>query len=148
MIAVREARGGEEGELLRHYEGLFAPPGSQPPAWDPAQAQRRLARAIESDTAAVLVAEASGAAVGLCTAYLDLDSVRFGSRCWVEDLVVDPEQRGGGAGAALLDAAAEWARAQGATHLELDTGLARVDAQRFYERRKPDTVGYCYSWRI
>jgi hypothetical protein len=39
-----------------------------------------------------------------------------------------------------------WASAHGATHLELDTGLARKDAQRFYEQQQPIAKGYTYSW--
>jgi GNAT superfamily N-acetyltransferase len=84
----------------------------------------------------------------LCTAYLDLESVRFGLRCWVEDLVVEAGHRSRGAGGALLDAAADWARKRGATHLELDSALARSDAQRFYRRREPAIIGYSYSWRL
>lgn len=145
-IEVRPARTGEEEDLLLLYEGLFEPPGSRPGAWDPGRAASALADAIASDRAAVLVAVEDGRATGLCTAYLDLLSVRFGLRCWVEDLVVEPGSRSRGAGGALLDAASEWARERGATHLELDTGLARTDAQRFYERRDPATVGYSYSW--
>jgi GNAT superfamily N-acetyltransferase len=61
---------------------------------------------------------------------------------------VGPGARSRGVGGSLLDAAADWARDRGASHLELDTGLARVDAQRFYERRRPDSVGYSYSWRL
>ena len=38
-------------------------------------------------------------------------------RCWVEDLAVNPEHRSQGVGKALLDAAKEWARERGATHL-------------------------------
>jgi GNAT superfamily N-acetyltransferase len=147
-VEVRTARPGEEGELLRLYEGLFEPPGSRPGTWDPDLAAIALADALESDRATVLVAIEDGRATGLCTAYLDLLSVRFGQRCWVEDLVVEPAGRSRGAGGALLDAAAAWARARGATHLELDTGLARADAQRFYERRAPATVGYSYSWPL
>jgi GNAT superfamily N-acetyltransferase len=61
---------------------------------------------------------------------------------------VRPDARSGGIGGALLDAAAEWARGRGASHLELDTGLARADAQRFYDRRGPAAVGYSYSWPL
>jgi GNAT superfamily N-acetyltransferase len=147
-VEVREARSGEERELLRLYDGLFEPPGSRPGGWDPVRARDALADAIASDRAAVLVAEQGQETVGLCTAYLDLNSVRFGLRCWVEDLVVDPDRRSRGVGSALLDAAAAWARERGATHLELDTALVRSDAQRFYERRGPDAVGYSYSWKL
>jgi GNAT superfamily N-acetyltransferase len=64
----------------------------------------------------------------------------------VEDLAVDPERRSRGAGKALLDAAKEWARERGATHLELDSGTARTDAHRFYEREGPSWDGKQYSW--
>ena len=103
------------------YEWLFAPPGSVPPRWDPERARAAIAEAIEDQTAAVLVAEHRGELLGLCTAYLELNSVRFGPRCWVEDLAVSPEHRSQGVGKALLDAAKDWARERGATHLELDS---------------------------
>ena len=70
--------------MIAVYEWLFAPPGSVPPGWDPGRASAALGEAIDSDRAAVLVAEDDERLVGLCTAYLDLNSIRFGSRCWVE----------------------------------------------------------------
>jgi GNAT superfamily N-acetyltransferase len=63
----------------------------------------------------------------------------------VEDLAVEPSRRSAGVGKALLDAAKAWAKMGGATHLELDTGLARTGAQRFYERENPIAKGYSYS---
>jgi GNAT superfamily N-acetyltransferase len=148
MANVREALPGEVERVLGMYEWLFTPPGSVPPRWDPERAREAIADAIADPAAAVLVAERRGELLGLCTAYLDMNSVRFGPRCWVEDLAVSPEHRSQGVGGRLLDAAEDWARERGATHLELDTGLAREDAQRFYERREPATVGYSYSWRL
>jgi GNAT superfamily N-acetyltransferase len=147
-VPIRAAHAGEEGALLPLYEWLFAPPGSVPPGWDPDRARARLAATLAGEDSVFLLAEEGEQPVGFATAYLDLLSVRFGLRCWVEDLAVDPARRSRGVGAALLDAAGDWARGRGATHLELDTGLARADAQRFYERRDPDTIGYSYSWRL
>lgn len=143
---IREARPGEESGVLGMYEWLFAPPGSVPPAWDPPSAERRLAAAIVGEGSTVFVAETDDAFGGLCTAYLDLDSVRYGQRCWVEDLAVGPEHRSQGIGAALLEAACDWALGRGATHLELDSGIARTDAHRFYERRDPSWTGMQYAW--
>ena len=130
------------------YEWLFDAPGYTPPGWDPDRARRALAEAIAAPDSAVLVVEDGEELVGFCTAYLELNSVRFGRRCWVEDLAVDPRRRSRGLGGRLLDAASDWARERGATHIELDTGLARAEARRFYERRKPDSIGYSYSWRL
>jgi len=147
---VRRAHPGEEAALLPMYEWLFAPPGSMPPAWDEQRALEALAEALQDDRSAVFVAETDGekAPAGLCTAYLELRSVRFGQRCWVEDLAVDPGQRSRGIGAALLEAASAWARDGGATHLELDTGEARADAQRFYERLEPAWRSTSYAWLL
>ena len=145
---MREAEAGEEGPVVALYEWLFAAPGARPEQWDTERAAAALAEAIAAPHSAVLVAEDDGRLVGLCTAYIDLESVRYGRRCWVEDLAVDPNRRSGGVGGMLLDAAEDWARGRGATHLELDSALARTDAHRFYERRQPDIVGYSFSWRL
>lgn len=146
--AIREAIAGEEERVVVLYEWLFAPPGSRPPQWDEERARRALTEAIVSPQSAVFVAEDGEALVGWCTAYLELNSARFGQRCWVEDLAVDPERRSEGVGAALLGAAKDWARGAGATHLELDSGLERSAAHRFYEREGPSWKSYCYAWEL
>lgn len=148
-IAIRAALAGEEERLLPLYEYLFAPPGSRPSAWDERRAAVALRQAIESHDAVVLVAEAEeGRLVGICTAYFDLHSVRFGYRAWVEDLAVDPLRRSEGIGKRLLDSAKAWARERGATHLELDSAETRHDAHRFYEREGPSWRSICYAWEL
>jgi len=148
MVQIREALPGEVERILGMYEWLFAPPGSVPPRWDPGRAREAIAGAIEDPEAAVLVAEHRGELLGLCTAYLEMNSVRFGPRCWIEDLAVSPEHRSQGVGKALLDRAKEWARQRGATHLELDSADTREDAHRFYEREKPSWTSRCFAWEI
>jgi GNAT superfamily N-acetyltransferase len=107
-----------------------------------------LREAASEEASEVLVADVDGAVVGLCTVYLDLESVRFGARAWVEDLAVDPEHRSAGHGKALLDAAKDWGRERGATHLELDSGETRADAHRFYEREQPTWKSVCFGWEL
>jgi len=148
MSGVREATEADADSLLAAYEWLFAPPGSVPPHWDPAEARAAIGRALARERSTIFVAEGDGRLAGLCSAYVDLDSVRFGTRCWVEDLVVDPERRSRGTGKALLDAAKDWARGHGASHLELDSGTARTDAHRFYEREGPSWESKCYAWEL
>jgi GNAT superfamily N-acetyltransferase len=145
---VREAVSGEIERVLGMYEWLFAPPGSLPPGWDPGRARGALAEAIAGDDSVVLVAEHGPELLGFASAYLDLNSVRYGLRCWVEDLAVSPDHRSQGVGKALLDAAKAWARDRGATHLELDSGEARADAHRFYEREDPAWRGKQYAWLL
>jgi GNAT superfamily N-acetyltransferase len=145
---IREGAPGEEKRILAMYEWLFAPPGSKPRQWDTEHARLALTEAMVSPGSAVFVAESGDELVGWCTAYLDMNSVRFGKRCWVEDLAVHPDHRSEGVGAGLLDAAKQWARGAGATHLELDSGLDRTDAHRFYERERPSWKSYCYAWEL
>ncbi len=147
-VTIREAEPGEEQAILAMYPWLFEPPGSTPPRWDEERARLVLTEAVISPDSAVFVADDGGELVGFCTAYLDLNSVRFGRRCWVEELAVGPERRSEGIGKALLDAAKDWARAAGADHLELDSGLGRADAHRFYERERPSWKSYSFGWEL
>jgi GNAT superfamily N-acetyltransferase len=148
-IEIREARRGDVDALLAMYEWLFAPPGSIPPSWNVEHARAALAEAIAAERSTLFVADAGeGDLAGFISAYLDLNSVRFGPRCWVEDLAVDPTRRSRRIGKRLLEAAQAWARERGASHLELDTALARADAQRFYEREGAEGKSYSYSWRL
>ena len=145
---IREARAGEAPALAAAYEWLFAPPGIRAPGWEAARASTRLERLVAADDATMLVADVDGEVVGICSIYLDIASVRFGQRAWVEDLAVHPEHRSAGHGKALLDAAKDWARSRGATHLELDSGEARADAHRFYEREQPSCKSVCFGWEL
>jgi GNAT superfamily N-acetyltransferase len=145
---VREARQDEVEAVLHCYEWLFAPPAARPPLWDTDGARMALIATIEDEDSILLVAEEEGELVGFCSGYLDLHSVRFGPRCWVEDLAVHPERRSQGIGKALLDATKAWAAGRGSTHLELDTAETRTDARRFYEREDPSWRSISYSWRL
>jgi GNAT superfamily N-acetyltransferase len=147
-ITIREALSAEAPQVLEMYEWLFEAPGYRPVQWDPARATAAIQETIDSPESVAFVAEDGARLVGLCTAYLDLLSVRYGLRCWVEDLVVAPDRRSEGLGARLLAAARRWAAERGATHLELDTGRARRDAQRFYDRQGEAHVGVSYSWAL
>jgi len=107
----------------------------------------RLTATIADPQAAVLVAD-ENTVVGFATVYLDIVSVRFGQRAWVEDLAVAPHRRSSGIGKALLDAGKVWARDHGAAWLELQSGSARLDAHRFYEREGPDGSARSFKWKL
>ncbi|UJA19735.1 GNAT family N-acetyltransferase [Thermoleophilia bacterium SCSIO 60948] len=145
---IRFATPADAGELVDAYEWLFAPPGEAPPGWDPERAREAIGRVVAATGSDIIIAEADGRIAGFCSVYLDIDSVRFGRRVWVEDLAVDPARRSGGIGAELLSRARAWARERGATHLELDSGLARPDAHRFYEREGAPRSSYVFGWRL
>jgi GNAT superfamily N-acetyltransferase len=145
---IRPAQAADEEPVLAMYEWLFDPPGRRPRGWEPDRARAVLAGALDSPDSAVLVAEDGGELVGFCTAYMTLESVRFGRRCWVEELAVHPGRRSEGIGARLLAEARSWAAERGATHLKLDSSVDRTDAHRFYERERPAWRSISYSWEL
>lgn len=147
-LAIHEATAADADGVLSAYEWLFEPPGRKPAGYSIAAARERLLEAIESDEAAVIIAEDDQAMVGLAAIYLTYRSVRFGQRAWVEDLAVNPDRRSQGVGAALLDAARGWAAEHGADLLGLESGEARTDAHRFYERGQPDTRSRSFGWAL
>ncbi len=143
---IRAASHADVEALISAYEWLFAPPGSTPALWDERRAAIALRQAMDSHDSAVLIAVEDQAITGFITGYLDIHSVRFGYRCWVEDFAVDPGRRSQGIGKALLEAMRAWARERGATHLELDSADARLDAHRFYEREGADPGSRSFRW--
>jgi GNAT superfamily N-acetyltransferase len=130
------------------YEWLLAPPGVRPPHWTHERAVASIGRILASESATVLVARFEDELVGFCTAYDDIESIRFGRRVWVEDLAVDPGRRSLGIGKRLLDEAKQWARARGAKRLALESGEARTDAHRFYERERPSYRSIAFGWEL
>ena len=145
-VIIEEARLSHLRDVMAAYEWLLAPPGVRPDRWDAELAAAAVRRAIESDSAAMFIAVAEQKVVGLCSAYEDIESVRFGRRVWVEDLAVHPDHRSLGIGKLLLDRAKEWARGRGADRLVLESSVARADAHRFYERERPDSRALSFGW--
>lgn len=143
---IREATAADVPALVEGYEWLFAAPGRRVADWDAGTAAERLTALLDSDRGSAFVAEQYNAVQGFITVYLDILSVRYGQRAWVEDLAVAPDARSGGLGGALLDAAKSWAREHGAAHLELDSAFTRVDAHRFYERTEPSWDSRSFGW--
>ena len=60
----------------------------------------------------------------------------WGRFCYVDDLVTDEQARSRGHGGTLLDWLKEFARAERCTRLELDSGVQRFSAHRFYLRHQ------------
>jgi GNAT superfamily N-acetyltransferase len=127
---------------------LFAPPSSTPSMGDPDVAAARLHDLRDATRSTGFVAFDGDSLVGFCTVYLDFVSIRIGQRAWVNELAVDPDRRSQGIGKQLLDTARSWARDNGATHLALDSGVARVDAHRFYRRESPSWESLSFGWLV
>jgi GNAT superfamily N-acetyltransferase len=144
-IEVRPAISSDEAAVLALLEELFEPPGAFPPGYTPERGREGFLWALSEDNADVLLAVEGDRIVGLASVYADIQSIRFGKRCWLQDLVTTREYRSRGVGKRLLDAATDWARERGCTHLELSSGLGRKDAHRFYEREGMERGSYNFQ---
>jgi GNAT superfamily N-acetyltransferase len=113
---------------------LFEPPGVPAPGYTEDRGRAGFKHAVHDRDADVLLAVEGDRVVGLASVYADILSIRYGPRCWLQDLIVTASHRSRGAGRQLLAAASDWARERGCTHLELSSGSGRKDAHRFYLR--------------
>jgi GNAT superfamily N-acetyltransferase len=132
-LLIRPATPADLDALVRLLHVLFSIEVDFRP--DPARQRRGLALLLaDPQRAAVLVAERSGAVIGMATAQLVISTAEGGPSALVEDVVVDERERGTGVGRRLLDALEAWARGQGATRLQLLADRENAPALRFYER--------------
>lgn len=131
-MRIRPAVPADEEAVLALIEELFEPPGGRPKGYSPERGREGFRRAVAHPEADVLLAVDGDSVVGLASVYADFLSIRYGKRCWLQDLVVTASRRSDGIGALLLAAAADWARERGCTHLELASGAGRKNAHRFY----------------
>jgi len=141
-IEVRPATLADEAAFLDLLEQLFDAPGAPAPGYTRERGSSGFRWAVEREHSDVLLALAGHSLVGLASVYRDIESIRYGRRTWLQDLVVDRAARSGGIGRALLAAAADWARERGCTHLALSSGSGRKDAHRFYEREGMEQAIY------
>lgn len=101
---------------------------------DPALAQAFLLQRLQRGESVVLLALDGDGAAGFTQLYPAFSSV-FAQRTWIlNDLFVAPAARRRGIARALLDAAAGFARQDGALRLELETDLDNHHAQALYRR--------------
>lgn len=91
-------------------------------------------RFVDSDDDGSLVGARTddGALVGYACLHWRLDTVEARDVVCLHDLYVVPDARGTGAGRALLEAAADVARARGASSLVWSTAPDNTTAQRLY----------------
>ncbi|HSM10069.1 MAG TPA: GNAT family N-acetyltransferase [Lysobacter sp.] len=108
------------------YRQFYSQPG------DPALARGFLHDRIARDESVLLLAERNGIAVGFTQLFPMFSSVRA-ARIWVlNDLYVAAEARRGGVARSLLDAAAQFARADGAARIVLETAPDNTAARALY----------------
>ena len=101
---------------------------------------------LRSDEAAVFVAEdESGQLLGFSVIDIEEDGAEpFGMLC---DLLVLPESRSHGIGAALMQRDFEWFRQKGINDIYLESGRDNHHAHAFFERRGFEHVSNIYKLR-
>jgi GNAT superfamily N-acetyltransferase len=112
--------------LFDAYRVFYAQPS------DPVRARDFLAERFANGESAVLVAERGPSAVGFTQLYPVFSSVRTARTWLLNDLFVVEGARRGGVARALLDAAAAFAREQGAAGLMLETTRENAPARALY----------------
>lgn len=134
--ADAEAMAGLEHASAIHHATIDPDRWQVPSLDETAASRRRWLRETPRDVA--FVAEAGGRVIGMIELWLkrprDLRSPRIGRVRADLGISVAPEWRGRGVGSALLLAAENWARAQGAERMILDLSSANDGARRLYER--------------
>lgn len=112
--------------LFDAYRRFYGQPG------DIDRARGWLHARLSRSESTVLVAEREGATAGFVQLYPMFSSVRT-ARVWIlNDLYVDASARRGGVGRALLEAAAAFARDDGAARLMLETARDNAAALALY----------------
>ena len=80
--------------------------------------------------------------------YRFLESLFSGKNLYVDDLVTRESDRSLGFGGQLLDWLIEQAREHGCENLELDSGVQRFDAHRFYFSKRMSISSYHFRIKI
>lgn len=102
---------------------------------DPEKQRCGLQMLLDSPMAGLWVAERRGRVVGMVTVQLVVSTAEGGLSGLLEDLVVSSAYRRRGLGKALLSAAVQWARLQGARRMQLLADGRNVPAVIFYRKQ-------------
>jgi len=120
-------------------------------ASDAVGAEKFLADRFRLKDSTIFVAIVSGPEpIGFMQLYPSLSSTAMRRIFVLNDLYVAPEARRLGVGRALMDAAKEYARSEGAVRLTLSTAIDNATAQRLYEASgyERDRSFYQYNLRL
>src|ERR671925_284946 len=101
-IEIRPATLDDEEAARYLREQLFEPPGGAPPEYTRERFSVAFHWAVAQPNADILLAFDGDVAVGLTSVYADIQSLGFGPKCWLQDMVVDRERRSEGIGGVVM----------------------------------------------
>jgi GNAT superfamily N-acetyltransferase len=102
--------------------------------FDAARQRQGLAMLLAHETAVILVAEAAGRVIGMCSGQLTISTAEGGFALLVEDVVVAGPWQGKGVGRELLTALEQWATARKIARLQLLADRNNGAALEFYRK--------------
>ncbi|MDW7771389.1 MAG: GNAT family N-acetyltransferase [Desulfobulbaceae bacterium] len=99
------------------------------------QFQRRgLQIMLANESGCIMVAEAAGEIVGMCSAQLTVSTAEGGAAMLVEDVIVHEDFRRRGVGRQLMSRLAEWGRGKGVSRIQLLADRNNTAALAFYRK--------------
>jgi GNAT superfamily N-acetyltransferase len=131
MLTIARAGTDDLADLLPLFLGYLRFYGREV---EPLRAESFLLDRMQRDESIVLLARRDDVATGFVQLYPAFASLSL-ARSWIlNDLYVDPADRGAGTARALLEAARELGRETGAVELMLQTAHDNAAARTLYER--------------
>ena len=130
QVSIRTAEPADLDSLVSLLALLFSI--EEDFAFDELRQRRGLALMLANERGRVLVAEAEGRVIGMCSGQLLVSTAEGGLSLLVEDVVVDEQWRGRGVGRLLLAAIGGWARANQVSRLQLLADRNNIPALDFY----------------
>ena len=132
QTAIRPALLGDLDGLVDLLRMLFAIEADF--VFDAALQRRGLAMLLAHEAAVVLVAEAAGRVVGMCSGQMTISTAEGGFSLLVEDVVVAQSWQGKGVGRALLTALEQWGASRKIGRLQLLADRNNGAALEFYRK--------------
>ena len=102
--------------------------------FDAARQRRGLAMLLAHEAAVLLVAEAAGQVIGMCSGQLTISTAEGGFALLVEDVVVAGPWQGKGVGRELLAALEQWGASRKIGRLQLLADRNNAAALEFYRK--------------
>ena len=132
-VRIRSAEPADLDSLVSLLAALFSI--EEDFVFDAPKQRRGLTLMLENERGCVLVAEAEGEVVGMCSGQLLVSTAEGGLSLLVEDVVVHEPWRGCGVGRLLLEAISGWAKAKKASRLQLLADRNNIPALDFYRHQ-------------
>ncbi len=139
-ISIRPATPGDLDQLLALFRQLWPTKTIVP-----ARLRTVFERVLATPYKRYFCAMAGEQVVGLGSVSFKDNLWQEGEIAYVEELVVDENQRGQGIGSLLLNHLVAQAEARGCIRIELDTAFHRESAHRFYERHSMQKRAFLFS---